>query len=58
VEGEVIVEIKALETIAPVHKKQLLTYLKLADNRLGLRIDFNVALIKDGITRIVNGLKE
>lgn len=58
VEGEVIVEIKALETVAPVHKKQLLTYLKLADKRLGLLINFNVALIKDGITRIVNGLKE
>ena len=58
VEDEVIVEIKALETIAPVHKKQLLTYLKLADKRLGLRINFNVALIKDAITRIVNGLQE
>ena len=58
VEGEVIVEIKALESIAPVHKKQLLTYLKLADKRLGLLINFNVALIKDGITRMVNGLQE
>ena len=58
VEDAVIVEIKALEIIAPVHKKQLLTYLKLADKRLGLLINFNVALIKDGITRIVNGLKE
>jgi GxxExxY protein len=58
VEGTVIVEIKALESIAPAHKKQLLTYLKLADKRLGLLINFNVALIKDGITRIVNGLKE
>jgi GxxExxY protein len=58
VEYTVIVEIKALESIAPVHKKQLLTYLKLADKRLGLLINFNVALIRDGITRIVNGLKE
>jgi GxxExxY protein len=58
VEDAVIVEIKSLETIAPVHRKQLLTYLKLADKRLGLLINFNVALIKDGITRIVNGLKE
>ena len=58
VEEMVIVEIKALEMIAPVHKKQLLTYLKLADKRLGILINFNVALIKDGITRIVNGLKE
>jgi len=56
VEDKVIVEIKSIELIAPVHKKQLLTYLKLADKRLGLLINFNVALIKDGITRIVNGL--
>jgi GxxExxY protein len=53
-----IVEIKAVETVAPVHKKQLLTYLKLADERLGLLINLNVPLIKAGITRIVNGLKE
>ena len=58
VEDLVIVEIKAVETVAPVHKKQLLTYLKLADKRLGLLINFNVVRIKDGITRIVNGLKE
>ena len=58
VADKVIVEIKALETIAPVHKRQLLTYLKLADKRLGLRINFNVALIKDGIIHIVNGLQE
>jgi GxxExxY protein len=58
VEDLVIVEIKAVETVAPVHKKQLLTYLKLADKRLGLLINFNVVLIKDGITHIVNGLKE
>jgi GxxExxY protein len=58
VEDQVIVEIKAVETLAPVHKKQLLTYLKLADKRLGLLINFNVFLIKDGITRIANGLHE
>ena len=58
VEDQVIVEIKAVETVAPVHKKQLLTYLKLANKRLGLLINFNVVLIKSGITRIVNGLKE
>ena len=58
VEDQVIVEIKAVETVAPVHKKQLLTYLKLADKRLGLLINFNVIPIKNGITRIVNGLKE
>ncbi len=56
VEDKVIVEIKSVDLIAPVHKKQLLTYLRLADKRLGLLINFNVALIKDGITRIVNGL--
>ena len=58
VEDKVIVEIKSVEFIAPVHKKQLLTYLRLADKRLGLLINFQVALIKDGITRIVNGLED
>jgi GxxExxY protein len=58
VEDRAIVEIKSVEALAPVHKKQLLTYLKLADKRLGLWIDFNAALIEDGITRIVNGLEE
>ena len=53
-----IVEIKSVEVLAPVHKKQLLTYLRLADKRLGLLINFNAALIKDGIIRIVNGLEE
>jgi hypothetical protein len=50
--------IKSVEVVAPVHKKQLLTYLRLADKRLDLLINFNAALIKDGITRIVNGLEE
>jgi len=58
VEGKVVVEIKSVEAIAPVHKKQLLTYLRLMDKRLGLLINFNVALIKHGITRVVNGLQE
>ncbi len=58
VEGKVIVEIKSLEVIAPVHKKQLLTYLRVADKRLGLLINFGGALIKDGIRRIVNRLPE
>jgi GxxExxY protein len=57
-EEKVIVEIKSVVEIAAVHKKQLLSYLRLADKRLGLLINFNVALIRDGITRIVNGLKE
>ena len=52
------VEIKSVEVLAPVHRKQLLTYLRLADKRLGLLSNFHVALIKDGITRIVNGLEE
>src|SRR5579859_2930556 len=58
VEDKVIVEIKSVEVLAPVHKKQLLTYLRLADKRLGLLINFHVALIKDGITRVVNGLED
>ena len=56
VNGKVIVEIKSIDAIAPVHRKQLLTYLRLADKRLGLLINFNVELIKDGITRVVNNL--
>jgi GxxExxY protein len=58
VEASVILELKSIEAVAPVHKKQLLTYLRLADKRVGLLINFNVALIKDGITRIVNQLEE
>jgi GxxExxY protein len=58
VEDLVIVEVKSVEILAPVHKKQLLTYLRLADKRLGLLINFNASLIKDGITRIVNRLEE
>jgi len=58
VEDTVIVEIKSVETIHPVHKKQQLTYLRLTDRRLGLLINFNVNLIKDGISRVANGLTE
>jgi len=58
VEDRVIVELKSVEAVAPVHRKQLLTYLRLADKRLGLLINFGSALIKDGITRIVNRLEE
>jgi len=53
---KVILELKSVEKILPVHKKQLLTYLKLSNMRLGLLINFNVELIKNGITRIVNNL--
>jgi len=56
VENKVIIEIKSVESIAPVHHKQLLTYLKLTDMKLGLLINFNEALIKHGIHRIVNNL--
>lgn len=58
VENKVIVEIKSVEAIAPVHKKQLLTYLRLANMRLGILINFDVELIKDGIRRVVNDLPE
>lgn len=54
----VIIELKSVENVLPVHKKQLLTYLRLADKRLGLLINFGAALMKDGILRIVNGLPE
>jgi len=56
VENKVIIEIKSVETIASVHQKQLLTYLKITGLKLGLLINFNEALIKDGIQRIVNNL--
>jgi GxxExxY protein len=58
VSDKVIVELKFVEEVPPVHKKQLLTYLKLGDKRLGLLINFGAARIKEGITRIVNGLPE
>ena len=58
VEQRVIVELKSVETVSPVHKKQLLTYLRLADKRLGLLINFGEALIKNGIFRLVNNLEE
>ena len=56
VENKVIVEIKSLESLAPVHHKILLSYLKLTDLKLGLLVNFNVNLIKDGISRLVNNL--
>jgi len=58
VEDKVIVELKSVENVSPVHKKQLLTYLRLTDSRLGLLINFGCALIRDGISRIVNRLPE
>ena len=58
VAGLVIIELKSVEEIHPVHGKQLLTYLRLANKRLGLLINFNVSLLKDGIKRRVLGLNE
>jgi len=56
VEKKVILELKSVENSAPVHKKQLLTYLKITGLKLGLLINFGSPLIKNGITRLVNGL--
>ena len=56
VEDKVIIEIKSVEKLNNAHKKQLLTYLKLTSLKLGYLINFSEALIKDGITRIVNRL--
>ena len=58
VEEKVIVELKSIEQLLPVHKKQLLTYLRVADKRLGLLINFGSSVIRDGIVRVVNGLVE
>jgi GxxExxY protein len=56
VENLVIIEIKSVEVLAPVHFAQLLTYLKLSDLKLGLLINFNTKLLKEGIHRVVNNL--
>ena len=58
VNGKVIVELKSVEMVAPVHKKQLLTYLRLTGMKLGLLINFGAPTIKAGITRVVNGITE
>ena len=54
VEGEVIVELKSVERLIPIHEAQLLSYLKLSDKKLGLLLNFNVVHLKNGIKRIVN----
>jgi GxxExxY protein len=54
VDDEIIVELKSVANVEPVHKKQLLTYLRLAGKELGLLINFNEPLLRDGITRIIN----
>ena len=56
VNDKVVVELKSIETFAPVHIAQVITYLRLSGCKLGILINFNVALLKDGFKRIVNGL--
>ncbi len=56
IDDKVIIELKSVELLAPVHYKQVQTYLKLTNIKLGLLVNFNVNLIKDGIHRIVNKL--
>jgi GxxExxY protein len=58
VEGKVIIELKSVEKITDAHKKQLLTYLKLTNIKLGYILNFGSGLMKDGIIRIVNGLED
>jgi len=58
VNDQVIIEVKSVKEIEPVHIKQLLTYLRLSNKQLGLIINFNKELLKSGIKRIVNGLEE
>jgi GxxExxY protein len=58
VDERVVVEIKAIEVLLPIHDAQLLTYLKLGGWKIGLLINFNVPLLKDGIHRLANGLEE
>lgn len=55
VESEIILELKSVEIILPVHEEQSLTYIRLANKRLGLLINFNVELLKNGIRRKING---
>ena len=55
VEGLVIVELKSIERVTPAHKKQLLTYLRLTGLKLGYLLNFGEALMRDGITRTING---
>ena len=58
VEDKIIVEIKSVETLAPVHYSQLLTYLKLSNKKLGLLINFNTKILKQGIHRVANGIED
>lgn len=58
VENEFIIELKSVETILPVHQAQIITYLKLADKRVGFLVNFNVQLLKDGFKRIIQGYEK
>lgn len=58
VNDKVIVELKSVDEVSPLHKKKLLTYLRLMNLKVGLLINFNVNYLKDGITRVVNGFEE
>jgi GxxExxY protein len=58
IEGKVILELKSVERLQPVHAKQLMTYLRLSNMRLGLLINFGEAYLKDGFRRVVNGLED
>jgi GxxExxY protein len=58
VENKVIIELKCVEKLANSHKKQLLTYLRMADLKLGFLLNFSQSLMKNGITRMVNGLAD
>ena len=56
VANELVIEVKSVDAIAPVHRAQLLSYLKLSQRRLGLLLNFNTVHLRDGIVRMVNGL--
>ena len=58
IENEVVVEIKSIDKLLPIHKAQLMSYLKLADCKVGLLINFNVEILKDGIQRVVNNFPD
>jgi len=58
VEDKVIIEVKAVEAILPIHRTQLLSYLRLTNKHLGILLNFNTVLVKDGIHRVVNNLPE
>lgn len=58
VEEKLVVELKSVERFAPVHKKQLLTYLKIGNFKLGILVNFGAALFKDGVERVINGQLE